>query len=735
MRTTSLDREVRTPAVLLGVAVGIVLADSSVVTIALPEILAQLRRRDLDARLGAHVVQPRARPRGAAGGLRRTPPAERSLRGRDRRLRGRLTRLRASRPSFGVLVAARAVQGSQAPRSSAQRSTSSPRPHGADAPAARIWALAGIVGAALGPAVGGILTQLLGWESIFFVQAPVVLLALVALRGAYSRAPCPSPLERPHIGGERCAAARLGRARRRAVPARDPADQRLAARAAGGGARRDGHAARGDRGGPLRADGSRRSGRERPRARSSSRAGSPRSAGCRTPAPPGRSCRSSRSAPGSGSALSALTERALAGRSAQAVHGGWTIAARHAGVVLGLLLLTPIFTHGPPAQRGRRARRPERRRCSTAGSRRSSKIGVARRHPRRRGRGEAAGAHPDVSEVVGKHDDPATPSSIAHAAGSTRPRRHERVLALLPRRRASRPARARADPAQPTGGEPLMRAIVVGCGGLGCAGRRLSRARRRVLRAGRGRRPVRGSQTGATRRAWQQVGEQIVLSALDGAACKLGVSREEMVLAFASRDSLDRFAREQGSRRERARRARPRRARARRSTTPRGGRAQLDDRGPRAWSRPPLPDRAAHQRAAATNRGLGRSSPPRSYARAMFGRWRDRRDRLRAGGRGRSSLASARASRRNLQCRDRRGRGTAARAAVARALSGHSADAADQRVLRRPAGQDHDLPRPARAPVRRRSGELRGQIRHVVLHEVAHHFGISDERLQEMGRY
>ncbi|HVR13037.1 MAG TPA: metallopeptidase family protein [Gaiellaceae bacterium] len=30
---------------------------------------------------------------------------------------------------------------------------------------------------------------------------------------------------------------------------------------------------------------------------------------------------------------------------------------------------------------------------------------------------------------------------------------------------------------------------------------------------------------------------------------------------------------------------------------------------------------------------------------------------------------------------------------------------------------------------------LRRQIRHVVLHEVAHHFGISDERLQEMGRY
>jgi hypothetical protein len=47
---------------------------------------------------------------------------------------------------------------------------------------------------------------------------------------------------------------------------------------------------------------------------------------------------------GLGLSLSALTERALHGRSPQAVHGGWTIAARHGGVVLGLLLLTPVFT-------------------------------------------------------------------------------------------------------------------------------------------------------------------------------------------------------------------------------------------------------------------------------------------------------------------------------------------------------------------------------------------------------
>ena len=40
----------------------------------------------------------------------------------------------------------------------------------------------------------------------------------------------------------------------------------------------------------------------------------------------------------------------------------------------------------------------------------------------------------------------------------------------------------------------------------------------------------------------EAVGNQIVLSALDGAACELGVSREDVVLAFESRSSLRRFA-------------------------------------------------------------------------------------------------------------------------------------------------------------------------------------------------
>jgi hypothetical protein len=47
---------------------------------------------------------------------------------------------------------------------------------------------------------------------------------------------------------------------------------------------------------------------------------------------------------GLGLTVGGLTELALRGRPDQVVHGGWTIAARHAGVVLGLVLLAPVLT-------------------------------------------------------------------------------------------------------------------------------------------------------------------------------------------------------------------------------------------------------------------------------------------------------------------------------------------------------------------------------------------------------
>jgi hypothetical protein len=49
----------------------------------------------------------------------------------------------------------------------------------------------------------------------------------------------------------------------------------------------------------------------------------------------------------------------------------------------------------------------------------------------------------------------------------------------------------------------------------------------------------------------EEVAEQIALSGLDGAACELDVSREEMVLALANSDSRAQFAREHGISNER----------------------------------------------------------------------------------------------------------------------------------------------------------------------------------------
>jgi MFS family permease len=46
---------------------------------------------------------------------------------------------------------------------------------------ASVWTLAGTFGAALGPALGGVLTQLFDWRAIFVAQAPVAAAALIAV--------------------------------------------------------------------------------------------------------------------------------------------------------------------------------------------------------------------------------------------------------------------------------------------------------------------------------------------------------------------------------------------------------------------------------------------------------------------------------------------------------------------------------------------------------------------------
>jgi MFS family permease len=326
---------------LIGLGIGLALADSSVVTLALPDILRQF---DVEIPEVAWVLTSynlalavAAVP--AAYASRRRPGAAFAV--------GTLVFAAASlscglAPSFGVLVGARCVQAVGGALLVCAALDLLTEAEGSDARAVRTWATAGVAGAALGPAVGGILTETLGWESIFLVQSPLALLTLVGIWRLRVR-PLVQPAGRPNVpanlalllvsgaltaalfllvlllvDGWRIPPAAAGLVVT-VMPAAAIATSVVASRLGGRGT----PAACGAVliAGGLAALGV-----------------LPGSAWWWTIAP------QVLVGIGLGLALSALTERALHGRSPQAVHGGWTIAARHAGVVVGLLLLTPVFT-------------------------------------------------------------------------------------------------------------------------------------------------------------------------------------------------------------------------------------------------------------------------------------------------------------------------------------------------------------------------------------------------------
>jgi predicted MFS family arabinose efflux permease len=82
--------------------------------------------------------------------------------------------------SLAFLIAGRSVQGVGAALLLAGALPVLGVLAGSDARGASIWTLAGTFGAALGPALGGILTQAFDWRAIFVAQAPVAALGLVA---------------------------------------------------------------------------------------------------------------------------------------------------------------------------------------------------------------------------------------------------------------------------------------------------------------------------------------------------------------------------------------------------------------------------------------------------------------------------------------------------------------------------------------------------------------------------
>jgi MFS family permease len=177
-------------ALAVAAAVAVALADSSIVVLALPALYSQfstsivgvswvITSYNLVVAVGAFALVPLV-GKLDAGNLSRA---------------GLLLFCAASvgcalSQSLDVLIVFRCLQGAGAAMLLAGTlallsALSGSRPAGV-----ALWIAAGTFGAALGPALGGILTQLFDWRAIFVFQAPV---ALVALAAAFTSHSHPKP--------------------------------------------------------------------------------------------------------------------------------------------------------------------------------------------------------------------------------------------------------------------------------------------------------------------------------------------------------------------------------------------------------------------------------------------------------------------------------------------------------------------------------------------------------------
>jgi len=90
--------------------------------------------------------------------------------------------------SLGFLISARIVQGVGAALLLAGALPVLASLSGSAARGAAVWTLAGTFGVALGPALGGVLTQAFDWRAIFAAQAPIAALGLLAATRARAQA-------------------------------------------------------------------------------------------------------------------------------------------------------------------------------------------------------------------------------------------------------------------------------------------------------------------------------------------------------------------------------------------------------------------------------------------------------------------------------------------------------------------------------------------------------------------
>ena len=183
----------------VAVAVAVAFADSSIVVLALPELYARFLTTIQGVAWVDDVVQPRvgrSAPSGSSLVVHRARANVLLATGADRVPRG-LDHVRA-RGLDRVPTASRSIQGLGGALLLAGSLPVLGALAGSTARGVVVWTLAGTFGAAVGPALGGVLTQVFDWRAIFVFQAPVAGAALLATFGAhvaaYSR----------RAGGRRC---------------------------------------------------------------------------------------------------------------------------------------------------------------------------------------------------------------------------------------------------------------------------------------------------------------------------------------------------------------------------------------------------------------------------------------------------------------------------------------------------------------------------------------------------
>ncbi len=336
--------------VALALAVGLVLADSSVVVLALPEIYRELdvSVSEVTWVLVAFNVVLAASALPAAMAARRLGPARVTCAGLI--VFGLASLACGLSGEIEQLLAARCAQAVGGAAAVCGALELLPSVTGSERNAAVIWARAGTIGAALGPGVGGLLTELVSWQSIFLVQVPAAAALAAVLFGAAMREGGPDTIEaelrapgRPHIAANAAlslVSAALAAALFLVVLLLIEGWRLSPIEAAAAVSIM-----------PLAAFASRSVASDTIDGRARAAAGVVLLAGGLTglallPSATVVATLVPQLLMGVGLAitLEALTEAALAGRAPQAIHGGWTIAARHIGVVAGLLVLTPLFT-------------------------------------------------------------------------------------------------------------------------------------------------------------------------------------------------------------------------------------------------------------------------------------------------------------------------------------------------------------------------------------------------------